>query len=335
MENNNKKLADLLCKFYRKENWDELQKVYEDKENKFDKRDEEKLWIFRAEKRRKKDDHKKILESDCKANKDLKDSECYKVKNEEGSYFQTSLEKAFDRFKPHENDKKGEHYTKQDLEKKLLWEFQRKAHHYLMHVPKPDNTIEWLTLMQHYGGPTRLLDWTYSFYVALFLALARLDCEKEYAEVWAANSKPIGCAEEKLYEKYLDLKIAAVRRKKDSTKMDDLHNKILKKIFECTEKQVFVLNSYRLNERLIAQQGIFLVQGDINESFDENLKGTQGFQNSDTNLHRIVIDVDIGQRNDILKKLNSMNINNATLFPGLQGFAESLATQLAYPEKFG
>ncbi|MBN2455860.1 MAG: FRG domain-containing protein [Sedimentisphaerales bacterium] len=319
MENNNKKLADLRCESHPTENWDGLQKVYED--NKFDKRDKETLWIFRAEKRRKKSNHK-----------DLSNSEKYELEN---SYFKTSLEKAFDHFKPHKDDKEGKHYTKQDLEKNLLWEFQRKAHHYLKHVPKPDNIIEWLTLMQHYEGPTRILDWTYSFYVALFFALARLDCDKEYAEVWVANSKPIRGAEEKFCRKYRALKKAAKLRKKDSTKMDDLHNGILNRIFENPEKQIFVLNSFRLNERLIAQQGTFLVQGDINETFDENLKGIQGFQNSDTNLHRIVIDIDIVQRNDTLKKLNSMNINNATLFPGLQGFAESLASKLAYPENFG
>lgn len=53
------------------------------------------------------------------------------------------------------------------------------------------------------------------------------------------------------------------------------------------------------------------------------------------NLHRIVVDVELLERNEILKELNRMNINSAALFPGLQGFAESLATQLANPGKFG
>src|SRR5438093_2893211 len=39
-------------------------------------------------------------------------------------------------------------------------------------------TLEWLALMQHYGAPTRLLDFTYSFWIALFFAFeeAENDC---------------------------------------------------------------------------------------------------------------------------------------------------------------
>src|SRR5436309_276549 len=38
--------------------------------------------------------------------------------------------------------------------------------------------LEWLALMQHYGAPTRLLDFSYSFWIALFFAFeaAEDDC---------------------------------------------------------------------------------------------------------------------------------------------------------------
>src|SRR6267142_932504 len=53
----------------------------------------------------------------------------------------------------------------------LIRQFKRRAHHYLQTIPEKDNWIEWLSLMQHYGAPTRLQDWTYSFFVALFFAI--------------------------------------------------------------------------------------------------------------------------------------------------------------------
>ena len=38
----------------------------------------------------------------------------------------------------------------------------------------PANRLEWLALMQHYGTPTRLLDFTRSPYVACYFALEEL-----------------------------------------------------------------------------------------------------------------------------------------------------------------
>lgn len=59
------------------------------------------------------------------------------------------------------------------IEHKIVRDFQRRAHHHADHLPKPGDQMEWLALMQHHGAPTRLLDWTYSFFVALFFAIER------------------------------------------------------------------------------------------------------------------------------------------------------------------
>jgi hypothetical protein len=59
-----------------------------------------------------------------------------------------------------------------DVERKLLKEFKRRAHHYMHPLPGEGDLMGWLALMQHYGAPTRLLDWTYSFYIATFFALS-------------------------------------------------------------------------------------------------------------------------------------------------------------------
>jgi FRG domain len=59
-----------------------------------------------------------------------------------------------------------------DIERQMLQEFKRRAHFYVSPLPNEGDILGWLALMQHYGAPTRLLDWTYSFYVAAFFALS-------------------------------------------------------------------------------------------------------------------------------------------------------------------
>jgi hypothetical protein len=344
MENKEEKIADLPCRFHypyladsaeARYFWKNLQTLYRKNFS-----GEGSKWIFRGEKRYKKCRHGEKLrecieQSQCRKDgkedlEDISECTCYHVEN---SYFKTSLEKAFHDFEP-DKIQNGKQYTRRDLELALLREFQRKAYHHLKYYSERDNKIEWLTIMQHYGGPTRLLDWTYSFYAALFFALTKLDCEKEYAEVWALDAEWIGNKGDDFCDNDQKLKKLLERRIKDAIKMDVLHNAILDKVFTDPENIVFNLNAFRLNERLITQQGTFLVQGNINSnvSFDDNLKG---MKLSSEEIHRIVIDITLRQKKVILEELHKMNINGAALFPGLQGFAESLASQLAYPQKFG
>jgi hypothetical protein len=57
-----------------------------------------------------------------------------------------------------------------DLESQIMTRFRERAVPYLERTVADD--WEYLFLMQHYGVPTRLLDWTENPYVALFFALS-------------------------------------------------------------------------------------------------------------------------------------------------------------------
>jgi hypothetical protein len=61
--------------------------------------------------------------------------------------------------------------------------FQRQAPLYLESAPDKDDILEWLAIMRHRGAPTRLLDWTYSFYIAVYFALN----ENREGIVWALD----------------------------------------------------------------------------------------------------------------------------------------------------
>jgi hypothetical protein len=69
-------------------------------------------------------------------------------------------------------------------EHNLLLEFKLHAPRYLSTLPATD--WEWLFVMQHYGLPTRLLDWTESALLGLYFAV-RDNHQDTDAGVWALN----------------------------------------------------------------------------------------------------------------------------------------------------
>lgn len=217
-------------------------------------------------------------------------------------------------------------------ERVILTEFQRRAHLYIENPPPLDNKLEWYALLQHFGGPTRLLDFTSSYYVAAFFAMEMAEGD---AAIWALNEeflyehvdKPMG-PNETFYELH--------KRSRDVVERNLSH--------QHSKKIVMAVEPEKLNERISIQQGVFVMPGDLDFSFEDNLFSTieinrgdyeklseelpwvaSDFRGVECFEHGLVkIILPLHMHNAALLELGRMNINAATLFPGLEGYARSL-----------
>jgi hypothetical protein len=167
-------------------------------------------------------------------------------------------------------------------EEQMLKRFQACAHLYIAKIPDYSDDLEWFAIMQHHGAPTRLLDVTVSPYIALFFA---------YEQGYESSS---------LYA----FKTSTM---KEAIKQEILSTNAGPSIYYYYKPKI-------LNERMLAQQGLFLVSNVIDEPFEKTLHPES--------YHVLEIAKDL--RLPGIRQLNRMNITSTSLFPGLDGFCRSI-----------
>lgn len=209
------------------------------------------------------------------------------------------------------------------VENNMIREFKRRLHHYTANVPDKNANDEWLALMQHHGAPTRLLDFTYSPYVAAYFAFESAEANSNVA-IWAVNfewlAEQVENINQDINEKYTTYRIS---REEYAEYFNDIFMR------KKPVKLLLTVNPFRLNERLAYQRGVFLCPGDVSASLEENLSV---YTKTTLAEHIIQYKIPTGLNNDntieALEFLDSMNISRITLFPGLDGFAQSLENRI-------
>ncbi len=279
--------------------WNELLSLYNDEiYNKGD-------WLFRGE----------------KANETLK----------------TSLYKSFEEFEVDNEEKKVK------LEQNLIQEFRRNIH---LHTDyKAENNLEIIALMQHHGAPTRALDWTRSFFAAVYFAINRRSNNNRYT-IWYLNQKWLHEKDKNVLEKkFLEDKnytdkhfikkgdLAYLREYSQNNFQNLVVNYIIR---QNPELLIYAATPYRINDRLSIQQGALLFSCTIKKTWQENLESMiEEHSKEEKVLLEVSIELTTEKRNEFLRKLYEMNITQASLFPDLDGFAQSLRTRMAYPKSLG
>lgn len=201
------------------------------------------------------------------------------------------------------------------FEKELRRDFKRVYHQYAHHVPSPTAIVEWTSVMQHHGAPTRLLDFTYSVYVAAYFALESADGD---AAVWAVSA-PWALRESVTLLKAAGRSEAVVLQAPTTEEHEVAARELL--FDEPVARLASPLTPFRQNERLRTQRGTFLVPGDVSAGFIDNLLALPG-HDQPANVVKIILPPAL--REPGLEQLYAMNISRTSLFPGLDGYAQSL-----------
>lgn len=180
--------------------------------------------------------------------------------------------------------------------------------------------IETLIHMQHYGMPTRLIDWTESSLTALYFAICDFRNTANSA-VWMLD--PWGLNNETL--RFLNGFSTGDMTVPSS--LDPRLNQYLLNIIGFDRKVAVELpiafRPKRTNARIRAQKGMFTLHGSLNRSLNHLLHPTNLAYNGALVLDRIVISG--AHKLDILKQLYSSGLTHSNLFPEQTGICKDIA----------
>jgi len=171
-------------------------------------------------------------------------------------------------------------------EKRMLEEFNTQSIQYLNYQPKTD--LEKLTIAQHHGIPTRLLDWTENALAALYFAVNQHPKENDLAVVWVLS---------------LDRDNNMVIKESDS----DIFN----------SKEVKLFKPATIIPRVTSQFGWFSCHPYSGQGFYERID--REYKDT-TRLNKILINE--GKSNEILETLESCGVNKHAIFRDLDSLGQ-------------
>jgi hypothetical protein len=202
-----------------------------------------------------------------------------------------------------------------DAEKEALDLFRRQAHESvkLSAFRNQEDPLEWWPHMQHYGAPTRLLDWTSSPYVAAYFASG--GSEKTDGVIWFIEGAELWSRMDKAYH---------------MGEITDPNQYIIlskEQIFDTKAKRrVFVAYKTYDDKRMLAQQGGYTFclnpLADQGASIDKVFAGDRRLYGKYIIKGRLKL--------EFRRRLYSMNSAANSLFPGQDGIGRSIAEYLIF-----
>ncbi len=189
-------------------------------------------------------------------------------------------------------------YTKRAINN-FLTNFKINSYQYMSNPWDVKNDIEWMLYAQHYGVPTKLIDFTTSHVTSLLFAVEK---------AFSSND------EDDAVVYFLDPNKLNSKNKQQSKiiTIDDSPH------FNNEDHEgPFVIQARKINPRVNAQKGLFVLFQDDDDPLEQTV--------DETVMKKVVIDGT--EKKEILSSLYSMGINFTHIYPELSSIAKDIVTQ--------
>ena len=229
-------------------------------------------------------------------------------------------------FRKRDGNNGEEIYLSKNSERKILTEFMTESASFIDNL-SIDDLFRWVEYAQHFGAPTRLMDWTSNPLVALYFACASHPGED--GRVYILNSRGYHLLTGEKNINQMDGKTIKDEARKMIWESDD------------TFPYPVLFKPYYLDRRMQAQSSQFMVWGYKKKTLNELMgelekngkKKERVKQTDDSGLeYEYLEDIEVlseihikgANKARLQRELDSIGINYATLFPGLDGIGKSV-----------
>ncbi len=213
-----------------------------------------------------------------------------------------------------------------EKERDYFLEFKRRARSFTEEID-PNDTWTWYFLIQHYGGPTRLLDWTQDAAIALFFAL---DTERDGTDNPIVTVMEtivlVHYAFEELGEKKLDRASVLYPGEPLTEKwISNITGSNVSLTEEIPDSPIPLLPPYS-DPRITAQRSCFTLFGKQRNGFYINEKQIVCPCCGQKIISKLVIDGH--EKNNLRQELTKIGVSSGKVYPGLDGISREITEEI-------